>query len=98
MNQLQKIDYLISEYKMSNYKTETFCDEFVRVLYYEKDGSIENKLWDVLDTYAKVFSRFSPFEEDAEHFFITELALIECSPRISRYFDLNSDILEITER
>lgn len=66
MNQIKKITYLIREYEKGNYRTETFCDQFVSTLYYEKDDSISSELFDVLDKYAAIFSRFSPFDEDVK--------------------------------
>ena len=66
MTQIQKIDYLILEYEKGKYSTETFCDEFVITLYHEKDDSISQDLFNTLDVYACVFSRFSPYEEDVK--------------------------------
>lgn len=68
MNQIQKINYLILEYEKGNYRTETFCDEFVRVLYHEKDDSVPHDLFEALKMHADVFSRFSQYEEDLKMF------------------------------
>ena len=38
MNQIEKINYLIKEYQNDRYTTDSFCDQFVTTLYYEKDG------------------------------------------------------------
>lgn len=64
MKQIDKISYLIKEYQNNNYTTDAFCDEFVSTLYYEKDDSIPLELFELLDKYATIFSRFSPFDED----------------------------------
>lgn len=66
MNQIEKINYLINEYKNKHYTTDSFCDQFVSTLYYEKDDSISSELFVVLDEYASIFSRFSPFDEDVK--------------------------------
>ena len=37
MKQIEKIYYLIREYQNGYYTTDSFCDQFVSTLYYEKD-------------------------------------------------------------
>lgn len=64
MNQLEKLNYIITEYADGNYSTETFCDEYVLIVYYEKDGSIVNDLFEIFERYANIFARFSPHESD----------------------------------
>ncbi len=66
MNQIEKINYLIKDYQNDHYTTDSFCDQFVTTLYYEKDDSISFELFVVLDGYASIFSRFSPFDEDVK--------------------------------
>ena len=66
MKQIEKIYYLIREYQNEHYTTDSFCDQFVSTLYYEKDDSISSELFGILDKYAKIFSRFSPFDEDVK--------------------------------
>ena len=66
MKQIEKINYLINEYRHNRYTTDTFCNQFVLVLYYEKDDSIPSDLFDILDEYAAIFSRFSPFDVDVK--------------------------------
>lgn len=64
MNQFEKIDFLISEYRIGNYRTADFCDQFEQAFFNEKDGSISDELWNSIVGFAQVFSRFSPYEED----------------------------------
>ena len=64
MNQIEKIDYLIKEYKKGNYTTNVFCDQFEYIFFREKDGSIPERLYSLLTDYAEIFGRFSPYEED----------------------------------
>ncbi len=64
MTRKEKIDYLITEYEKENYTTEIFCEQFVCILYYEEDKSINEIEYRLLDEYARLFARFSPFEED----------------------------------
>ena len=64
MTQIEKINYLIKEYKKGNYTTNVFCDQFEYVFFYEDDGTVPKNLYDVLRDYAEIFGRFSPYEED----------------------------------
>lgn len=64
MTQIEKIAYLIKEYKKGNYTTNVFCDQFEYVFFYEDDGTVPKDLYDVLRDYAEIFGRFSPYEED----------------------------------
>ena len=64
MNQMEKINYLIKEYEKGNYRTETFCDQFEYVFFYEEDGTVPKDLYDVLRDYAEIFGRFSHYVED----------------------------------
>ena len=66
MTRKEKIDYLIAEYEKGNYTTEIFCDQFVCILYYEEDESLNEQEYGVLDEYAHIFARFSPYEEDVK--------------------------------
>lgn len=64
MNQKEKITYLINEYEKNNYSTEVFCDQFEYIFFLEKDGSIPESLYGKTEKYARVFGRFSPYEDD----------------------------------
>lgn len=66
MNQFEKIDYLIREYRIGNYRTTDFCDQFVYAFFREKDGSISEELWNSIVDFARVFSRFSPHDKDVK--------------------------------
>lgn len=64
MNQIEKIDYLIKEYKKGNYTTNVFCDQFEYIFFYEDDGTVPETLYSLLRDYAEIFGRFSPYKED----------------------------------
>lgn len=64
MNQKEKITYLINEYEKNNYSTEVFCDQFEYIFFLEKDGSIPESLYGQTEKYARIFGRFSPYEDD----------------------------------
>lgn len=64
MNQMEKINYLIKEYKKGTYRTETFCDQFEYIFFRERDESIPDDLYNTLKNYAEIFGRFSPYKED----------------------------------
>lgn len=66
MNQKEKIDYLIKEYKKGNYTTYVFCDQFEYIYFREKDGSIPEDLYCKIKDYAEIFGRFSPYDEDVK--------------------------------
>lgn len=66
MTRKEQLEYLIEKYRAGEYKTQVFCNEFTRVLYHEEDESIKKKEYEILDFYAQMFSRFSPYEEDIE--------------------------------
>lgn len=70
MTQKEKLSYLIKKYKEGEYVTKTFCDEFVRIFYYEKDGSMTYKELDNLNKFTETFSRFSPYPEDVKSGFL----------------------------
>lgn len=64
MNQKEKITYLINEYEKNNYSTEVFCDKFEYIFFLEKDGSMPESLYEKTEKYARIFGRFSPYEDD----------------------------------
>lgn len=64
MNQKDKITCLIKEYEKNNYSTEVFCDQFEYIFFMEKDGSIPKSLYEQTEEYARIFGRFSPYEDD----------------------------------
>lgn len=66
MTQKEQLYYLIREYKNGNYQTDTFCDEFTRILCLEKDGSLSSKEEAIFHKSDEVFARFSSFEEDVK--------------------------------
>lgn len=66
MNQKEKIDYLIKEYKKGNYTTCVFCDQFEYIYFREKDGSIPEDLYCKIKDYAEIVGRFSPYDEDVK--------------------------------
>ena len=66
MSQIEKIDYLIKEYKKGNYTTDVFCEQFELVFFREKDGSVSETLYGLLRDYAEIFGRFSPYREDVK--------------------------------
>ena len=66
MTQKEQLYYLIKEYNNGNYQTDTFCDEFTRILCLEKDGSLSSTEETIFRKSDEVFARFSPYEEDVK--------------------------------
>ena len=63
MNQRDKIKYIIEQYRKKDYTTLTFCNMFIDILYYQKDGSLSNEDFILLDKYGSIFSRYSDNDE-----------------------------------
>lgn len=64
MTQKEQLMYLIREYHKGNYRTETFCDEFTRILCLEKDNSLSDEEQKLFSKSDEIFARYSPYEED----------------------------------
>ena len=67
MTSKEKLYYLLREYLVLNYDTNSFCDQFTVVYDIEIDYATltepENNIFSEL---CRVTSRFSPFKEDLE--------------------------------
>jgi len=89
MNQIEKLKYMIREYKEKRYATSDFCDLFVDILYHQKDGSIKDEEFAFLDKFGDVFARYSPYEEDVKPggLFNEERVLKEFQTLLSEWCD-----------
>lgn len=81
MTKQQQLYYLLRAFKNGEYDITVFCDELMRILYYESGGinELDRYEQEQLEALANVTKRYSPFKKDR---------------KISKWYSDENEVLE----